>query len=168
MKTNNYTDIRLNYKSFLDISLGTRRSYFDGEKTGDEKSRDTVPLNKGLHCIHLIRTADPDIVFSYLFTIRYNKHGGGAVISELRSSFDLYSKSPVGGQGPPMGEEAAPESWDTEGHLRETGSHLSLYIVKYIINHLLILEWGPGGHLGLPICYRWFLIAYMDHRCRGY
>jgi hypothetical protein len=41
-----------------------------------------------------------------------------------------------------MGEEAAPESWDTEGHLRETGSHLSLYIVKYIIKPLIDLRVG--------------------------
>jgi hypothetical protein len=38
------TNIRKNSKSFLGMPIGTRRSCLM-EKTGDEKSRDTVPLS---------------------------------------------------------------------------------------------------------------------------
>jgi hypothetical protein len=44
MNTNNSMNIRKNSKSFLGMPIGTRRSCLK-EKTEDEKSRDTVPLN---------------------------------------------------------------------------------------------------------------------------
>jgi hypothetical protein len=46
--TNNSTNIRKNSKSFLGMPFGTRRSCLM-KKTGDEKSRDTVPLKLSLN-----------------------------------------------------------------------------------------------------------------------
>jgi hypothetical protein len=46
--TNNSTNIRKNSKSFLDVPFGTRISSLN-KKTGDEKSRDTVPDDYYLH-----------------------------------------------------------------------------------------------------------------------
>jgi hypothetical protein len=42
--TNNFTNNRKNSISFLGMPIGTRRSCLK-KKTGDEKSRDTVPLH---------------------------------------------------------------------------------------------------------------------------
>jgi hypothetical protein len=46
MNTDNSANIRKDSKSFLNVPFGTRRSYF--MKNGDEKSHDTVPLNKSV------------------------------------------------------------------------------------------------------------------------